>query len=498
MPPNGDLSDLKSSQDRIFERQLGDSFKAPQSVINPRRVALAWAIFRIRHPLLASRVLATPGNYEKVFFQYYPPSSPSEAEADAYSSLEIRQEKAEVLIDYFLNGPRTLSNNRLSYLILSLNGSPTSENEPLQDFDLLICATHFLGDGMALHMLANDFFTLLALSEKPISDSELYRLLIKEWETWGESSADVSIVERDVLPPTLESRLPKPNSGFQRIAQKLEFYASQDRVLGSQVFPRQGTTNPKPKRHTIVLTTSFDRCETIKILAHCKKENVTIGHLLFAICNAAWIKIGKPDERLPMMMYSALNLRPYIPPSTSDDCSSKIRSLSDSYWFLAVGYFNVVLPSFLARSVFHRARLVKRQCMAASKSQLLLSRTRCMANERSVKAQKYAMIDDDELDVKMNQVDIRLTKSTSESAALLGLSLLGNLDGIYQHDDYHPSVILNTLTTGSRQRSGGLLVFGYTFAGKLWLSIGYDKESYNHQVEVWWDEVVKEMMRMIV
>ena len=76
------------------------------------------------------------------------------------------------------------------------------------------------------------------------------------------------------------------------------------------------------------------------------------------------------------------------------------------------------------------------------------------------------------------------------STALAGLSMLGNLDGIYTHASY-PSLKLHTLTTGSRQRSGALLLFGYTFCGKLWLSLGYDVNGFESgSVERWWEGVV--------
>lgn len=205
-------------------------------------------------------------------------------------------------------------------------------------------------------------------------------------------------------------------------------------------------------------------------------------------------------------MYSALNLRPYFP-SVSDAYSSK---LCDSYWFLAVGYFNVVLPSFPSSSIFYRARQTRLQCINAVKNQLFLSRTRCMAHQRRVNAKIFADMDDR---VKLGEIlstgsgqlapltphatqkDTGTNPKITPSKALLGLSLLGNLDGMYQHDHY-PSLILHTLTTGSRQRRGGLLLFGYTFAGKLWLSLGYDKEAYDEKVSMWWDEVVQEMRDM--
>jgi hypothetical protein len=88
---------------------------------------------------------------------------------------EILTEAIE-LIDSYLNGQRTLSNDRLSFLILSsLQTFPLPngiETENGQDFDLLICAAHFIGDGMALHTFADQFFGLLggALSENGLRD----------------------------------------------------------------------------------------------------------------------------------------------------------------------------------------------------------------------------------------------------------------------------------------------------------------------------------------
>jgi hypothetical protein len=69
------------------------------------------------------------------------------------------------LIDSYLNGPRTLSNERLSYLIVSEPGVATHAGlltpppTPMLDmtgppvlngdrqYEVLICAAHFIGDG---------------------------------------------------------------------------------------------------------------------------------------------------------------------------------------------------------------------------------------------------------------------------------------------------------------------------------------------------------------
>lgn len=58
---------------------------------------------------------------------------------------------------------------------------------------------------------------------------------------------------------------------------------------------------------------------------------------------------------------------------------------------------------------------------------------------------------------------------------------------------------LHTLTTGSRQRAGAMLVFGYTFAGRLWLSLGYDENGFaDGVVERWWAEVLKGVDEFLV
>lgn len=88
------------------------------------------------------------------------------------------------LIDSYLNGPRTLSNDRLSYLVLSTSEASETSSP---SHDILICAAHFLGDGMALHQFANDFFTLLGSAK---TSGELEALLTDEYKTRWERSVD--------------------------------------------------------------------------------------------------------------------------------------------------------------------------------------------------------------------------------------------------------------------------------------------------------------------
>ena len=252
------------------------------------------------------------------------------------------------------------------------------------------------------------------------------------------------------------------------------------------MFPRQSGSS----RNTVVHNDSFDAERTRAILKKCKSHGVSVSSALFAACNLGWAKTSPQSPELPTMMYSALNVRPHLMSEPSPH---------DSYWFLSIGFFNVVLPSFfpasddLAPTFWHRSREAKRQSTAAMKTPMLVSRCREMARERSDRAQTWARQDDGK-PAKETQNTISLFGKASErppSKVLIGLSLLGNLDGVYKHASF-PEIQLHTLTTGSRQRSSGMLVFGYTFAGKLWVSLGYDENGFDKAVvETFWNNVLR-------
>lgn len=209
------------------------------------------------------------------------------------------------------------------------------------------------------------------------------------------------------------------------------------------------------------------------------------------------------------MMYSALNLRPYMTPL--------VKESHHSYWFLAIGYFNVVLPSFIPRDLkdgriqallWERARSAKRQCDAAIKSPFAVFRTLLLANERKTRAIRRAG-EDEKLEALNPWKQSVLSEGTvpepvlelsnaAPSQALIGLSLLGNLDGIYQHATFVDSGIrLHDLTTGSRQRSGAMLLFAYTFVGKLCLSFGYDENGLEkNSIDRFWGDLVWEINKL--
>ena len=189
-------------------------------------------------------------------------------------------------------------------------------------------------------------------------------------------------------------------------------------------------------------------------------------------------------------MLSALNLRPYMAKSPA------------SYWFLAVGYFHVVLPAFLPRTIsdaqtfWHRARISKEQIARATKNCMAVYRTHEMSKRRGTRARAWGKEDDQ----KANGTWAPTPPVTPQEDAppttlllrapndvLIDLSLLGNLDGIYKHRGFK-SIKMHTSTIGARQRTGDMCLTGYTFVGKLWLSLGYDEESFEKEtVGKFWD-----------
>jgi len=195
-----------------------------------------------------------------------------------------------------------------------------------------------------------------------------------------------------------------------------------------------------------------------------------------------------------------------------------------SYWFLSIGYFNIVLPSFLPGSIcggpeeqhpglqrtfWHRALCAKAQTSRYIKSPMLLYRSREMARQRECSAKVWAKEDDEELERKKaggKQASVKPVSPPVQapnppkaasgppkkppSSALIGLSLLGDLDRVFHHSQY-PCIRLNALTPGSRVRGGGTLLFGYTFAGKLWLNLPWDLNGFGDGViDAFWKELV--------
>lgn len=284
------------------------------------RILHLWALQLLRHPLLASQL--SVNDYEDVQFTYTKPpflsaaimqaedrfiylspvqsvrssprSSPpsfrsrsrSSSPASSVSSgdspytpsssvnweYEARPSTEDVdLIDSYLNGPRSLSNERLGMLCVK----HVSEGK----YEVMLCSTHFLGDGMALHTFMNEFYTLLGSKHTVSSLREEINSLLAQ----ANQSSNPS------LPLPLEDRLPKLGNGSALAGKvgKEELGRSDSKLIGGQCFPG---AKVKKERRTVVPTFPYTPEETKRILKKCKENGVTIAHAMFALCNLAWAR----------------------------------------------------------------------------------------------------------------------------------------------------------------------------------------------------------------
>ncbi|QRV78000.1 hypothetical protein RhiJN_06015 [Ceratobasidium sp. AG-Ba] len=493
---------LPSRADGVNDMYLHLGFRAPPSVVSPDRLAAVWAIQRARHPLLAARIVSE--SVEDVRFEYARAASATDAINDAQHQMDVRTSTKDDLLDSYLNGPRLLSSDRTSYLIIAHDPASPDEHH------FFLCAMHCIGDGMALHTCANEMLSFLG------GKTDLEATLT---ETLGKNIQ---------VPRSMEGSLPKFEGRWKESAAQIDEELLAKKQIGGQAFARV----KNPIRKTVVPTVSFDEARTKKILSKCKTNGVSVSNAIFALCNIAWARMVQKKEggaELPSLFYTALNTRPW------QDGLSK----EESFFRLCIGYFNVwvifitslqsqfepfrsrILPTFIpstpaevARTFWYRARQVKIQSTKAVKSPFILGRTHRTAAKRSQQSVVWAKIDDqaaiENEKAKQQPTGLptpaptpkteipALPLSASEppkpkpapSTALMGLSLLGNLDGMYKHAAYG-EIKLHTLTTGSRQRAGAMLLFGYTFVGKLWLCFGYDQCGFpTGLVEGFWAELL--------
>ncbi|KAG8909204.1 hypothetical protein FRC01_007079, partial [Tulasnella sp. 417] len=127
---------LPSRADGVNDMFLYLGLRAPRQLFTPRRVLATWALLLLRHPPLSSRVIPPPSNgspfhtdYSGARFSYTAPASPAEVIRKAEALLQLQKNVSrDELFDRHLNGKRILSENRLSYLIVTENLSDAEKD----------------------------------------------------------------------------------------------------------------------------------------------------------------------------------------------------------------------------------------------------------------------------------------------------------------------------------------------------------------------------------
>ncbi|KAJ7805792.1 hypothetical protein B0H14DRAFT_3770473 [Mycena olivaceomarginata] len=418
-------------------------------------------IMRLRHPLIASYVEMKPGCYDDAQFAYTPPASAARAVDEASASVRVHIDVSGVeLCIAFLNGPRTLSSSCLSRLAVA-RGAAVAPGALVSILELL--------GGTA------------ADSSKARTDSELARLLDDEWERrWGHPRA-----ADEVLVPATEARIcGLSTSKFHEAAWRVDHQKLQRRFIGGHTFPRIKSTGPM----TRTIQARFSLTQTAAMLAKCKSQRVTLQNTLFAVTNFAWMRLcaQHPEinapKALPMLLYTAISTRRYLPPEPE---------LVSSHMSLALDYHNVMLPTFLPstdpRATFWlRCRAAQKQMFAYTRSPLLLRRSLVTSAMRGQRAKAWARIDD--------EADGTFPKSTAPSRppsvaaapssvtavpslALLGLTQTGDIDGLF-HPERYPSIEATDVHTGARRPAGGILVASRTFRKRFELFLCWDAAPY--------------------
>ncbi|KAF9506747.1 hypothetical protein BS47DRAFT_1333650 [Hydnum rufescens UP504] len=513
---------LPSRAEGLNDVLLHLDVRSPASLITPDRLAIVWAITRLRHTLIASRIILPPGQYDKAYFSYIPPSNPTHALNEAKLTFSVYRDRTiDQHIESFMNDKRPhLSWDQLSsYAFIPPSHPVDASSSKVEDFTLIFCAKHCIGDGISMHHVMAEFLATLGGLDGTTGAhrtmAQLTELLDHEWSRRWASQTVLGF--EPVTSPT-EARMPSANSRLQAAAHKVEFLKNQETFIGGHTIPRARAATFKNVSPDI----TYDRRQTAAIVAKCKARGVTVSNTLFVLCNFAWTRTIRArallgdrsfaPETLPVMMYTAVNLRPYS--------SNERVALPGSYFFLSLTYFNVVLPSFLpsasslASTFWHRSRSVRAQQKKYLKSPMLIGRTQTMNLERGARSRVWAKEDDDILAgvsttpsppavAVAPKPDPTLTPAAPAAAsappwslpppptmALVGLTLLGDLDDIYPAAAY-PDFEFGRIASFTRKTKGKMLLLAHTFRGKFFIQLGWDVNGFREGlVEEFWARIL--------
>ncbi|KAJ7188858.1 hypothetical protein C8R46DRAFT_877429 [Mycena filopes] len=469
--------------------------QAPPSLISPQRLYIVWAIMRLRHSLMACRVDMPPGRYDEAEFVYTPPPTPAQAIAEAKANVRVFDDvPAAELLRRFFNGPRLLASDCFARMDVACHGQVSPG---VHEFQFLMMYHHMINDTLAVQRTTHYIFELLAgpatAGGPPRTDTELVKILDYEWrQRWGGTR-----LAHDAIVPATEVRvLGLAQSKFHEAAWKVDNQNIQKRFIGGHVFPRvkSATTNVR------LVRARFNEAQTAAINAKCKANRVTLANAAFALCNFAWIRLytvhpelNAPKD-LPMLMYTALSIRRYLPPTPP----------LTSYMSLALEYHNVVLPAFLPKSAdprkmfWARSAATQKQMFRHGHSPLMVRRAMVTNAERGVRAKAWARFDD-EADGTLPRTPRPAPPAPPAPAAgpkrapavaLLGISNVGDMDAIYRPEAY-PLVTLLDSVGAARKAPGGLFMYTRTLLGCFNMALVWEAAAFPPGlIEEFWGYVV--------
>nr|GAT46713.1 predicted protein [Mycena chlorophos] len=482
--------------------------RAPIGLITPQRLHIVWAMLRLKHSLMASRVEMPTGQYDHAQFVYTPPATAAQAVQEAASSVHLYADMSgPALIDEFLNGAPKLSASCLSRVDVARQ----DYGPGMHEYHFVFMFHHMINDARGVYAISQYALELLGgstLTQPPLSDAQLTHALEAEWKRrWSAPPRDPN----EVLIPSTELRILRSvPTKLQEVAWKVDQNNVQKRFIGGHAFPRARPASAKTIK-TRLIQAKFSKEQTAAIFARCKAERVTPQSAVFGLINMAWIRLFSrhPEipvsKTLPMLMYTAISLRGYLPP---------VSDMS-SFMSLALGYHNLVLPSFLPSassptslaSVFWaRSREAQRQMFAYSHSPMLLGRSVVAAQERGERSKAWARFDDEEAGIlprrpappKPAVAQQQPAAPKTPSVALVGVSQSGNIDGIFRTERY-PLMEFVDLVGGTRKGPGGVLVYTRTVMQQFNMLLLWDAAPFDADLmDEFWRYVVDGMHEYVL
>ncbi|CAK5261960.1 unnamed protein product [Mycena citricolor] len=468
------------------------TFEAPKDLITPIRVRTAWAILRLRHSLLASRVEMEAGRYDEACFVYTPPASPMEAMEEGSRSLTtFAGLSGAELIDDCMNQTRKLSAASLTYLQVELENDVSPG---VGAYKMMLYTPHFVLDARGIYALHNELLEMMGghygSELRPKTDAELVKMLESEWMRRWDRPQDA----QDAIVPSSESRLKVPQSAVDLAEYKTDYENVQKQFSGAHAFPRSKAYD----HHCRLLQAKFSPRQSTTMLSKCKREAVTIQSAMFSVISFAYLLLRErrpdlsPDKTLPILMYTAINIHAQLHPL------SKLASKT----FLALTYHNVMLPAFLPardkhKAFWQRSRDVQKQMHTYTRNPSIAGRSLAAAAERAERAKHWARFDDEANGTLPPSPKVAVVAKAAEapavpSIALIGVSQVGLTTGIYRTERY-PTIKVTDVVGATRKGPGGLFFYTRTFFGRFHMMLQWEtsvfadglmEEFYDYLLEV--------------
>lgn len=184
-----------------------------------------------------------------------------------------------------------------------------------RDYDLILCAPHFIGDGTTLHQTAHELVSLLSRQ----TDAQLTTFLSASLESWVSDMVSTFALahasrqtQNSRLAPAFESRLQPLTTRLGKSAAKVNYLKTLEREIVSLrlvydwlilTLLKGGHTLRREQdatQDTIIEEKMFPPDITKAILARCKAKGVTVNHALQAAVSVAWARCTAQSFELPV------------------------------------------------------------------------------------------------------------------------------------------------------------------------------------------------------